>query len=212
MTLLALFMVAAQAGPTVSSPGAPVRDEVRRLPLRVCSAVLVGAPQTRRLPARQPTDLKFSSRQVLDLEFRARLLRDLEGDHLLQLKVLTPNGFLYQVITVPFVSSAPAAGPGGSRQTRTRDTSVGDAQLASAAASSPPPRYVPGFPRPLPVQRLRPVAGDTANRIQYELDARLPVAGTSITLSSLYGRWTVQPYLDGRPDPCGPATRFTIEE
>ena len=44
------------------------------------------------------------------------------------------------------------------------------------------------------------------------MSAALPVAGTSITLSSLYGRWTVQAYLDGQPEPCGPATRFTIRD
>jgi hypothetical protein len=36
------------------------------------------------------------------------------------------------------------------------------------------------------------------------------VAGTSITLSSIYGLWTVEPYLDARPEPCGPSTTFTI--
>jgi hypothetical protein len=207
MTLLALFLVAAHAAPVASSPEAPTRGQPKKLPVRVCAPVRVIAPQLRR----QPANLRFSSRQVLDLEFRARLLKDLEGDHLLQLKVLTPNGFLYQVITVPFVSSAPAPDPRGGGHAQQKKTSGGEAR-AEADAASPPPRYVPGFPHPLPVQRLRPVAGGANVGTQYELDARLPVAGTSITLSSLYGRWTVQPYLDDQPDPCGPAVRFTIEE
>ena len=42
--------------------------------------------------------------------------------------------------------------------------------------------------------------------------ATLPVAGTSITMSSLYGRWSVEPHLDGQPGPCGPAARFTIRD
>jgi hypothetical protein len=185
MTLLAMLILAAQA----ASP--------------VCSGIRVIAPQLEV----QPEDLKFSSRQVLDLQFRARLREDLDGDHLMQFKVLTPNGFLYQTITVPFVSSVPNPAPGGEKK-----TSIRRAREAAAAAPPAPPRYVPGFPRPLPVQRLVPVPGDSTARIQYELDARLPVAGTSITLSSLYGSWTVQAYLDGQPSTCGPATRFTIEE
>jgi hypothetical protein len=202
MTLLALLL-AAQATTIAPSPTGPAISHPRRVIFPVCGGVRVIAPQLRT----QPVDLKFSSRQVLDLEFRARLRQDLDGEHLLQLKVLTPNGFLYQVITVPFVSSAPTA----SRQMRQAKASAGEAQTVADAAS-PPPRYVPGFPRPLRVQRLRPVAGDATARTQYELDARLPVAGTSITLSSLYGRWTVQAYLDGQLEPCGPAVRFTIEE
>ena len=198
MTLLALFLVAGQAGTVAPSADGP--GQRRGVPFPECSRVWVVAPQLEV----QPPDLSFSSRQVLDLQFRTRLRRNLEGDHLLQLKVLTPNGFLYQVITVPFVSSTPTRDPVEEM------TSLRRAREAATAA--PPPRYVPGFPRPLPVQRLVPVAGDRTARIQYELDARLPVAGTSITMSSLYGRWTVQPYLDGQPGPCGPATRFTIRE
>jgi hypothetical protein len=42
--------------------------------------------------------------------------------------------------------------------------------------------------------------------------ARLAIAGTSITQRSLFGSWSVQPFLDDRPTPCGPVTRFTITE
>jgi hypothetical protein len=38
----------------------------------------------------------------------------------------------------------------------------------------------------------------------------LPVAGTAIVNHSLYGRWTVQPYLAGRPEPCGDAASMWI--
>ena len=40
--------------------------------------------------------------------------------------------------------------------------------------------------------------------------ARLPVGGTSITTSSLYGRWRVVPHLDDFLKPCVSPTRFTI--
>jgi hypothetical protein len=71
---------------------------------------------------------------------------------------------------------------------------------------------VPGYPRPLPVQTLGSAAASRDGGSPNELVSRLPVAGTSITLSSLYGRWTVEPYLDGATGPCGPVSRFTIRE
>jgi hypothetical protein len=42
------------------------------------------------------------------------------------------------------------------------------------------------------------------------VDARLPVAGTSIMASGLYGRWRIVPHLDDSPDACGPGRRFAI--
>jgi hypothetical protein len=44
-----------------------------------------------------------------------------------------------------------------------------------------------------------------------QVAARLPVAGTAITLGSLYGRWTVVPFLDDDDAPCGRSRRFVIE-
>jgi hypothetical protein len=42
------------------------------------------------------------------------------------------------------------------------------------------------------------------------MTASLPVAGTAITTSGLFGRWRVEPHLDGSLRPCGSATRFLI--
>jgi hypothetical protein len=195
MPHLALLLLAAQVGGATSgaatSPG-------RSLPQ--CMAVRViasdrGAP---------PKDMTFSSRETLDLTLRPRVRQNLPGEHLLQLKVSTPGGFLYQVITVPFVGAAAPVGRGGPGWVTNRE--------AAGATDPLPPRVVPGFPRPLEVQRLVPATEGSATRGAYELSARLPVAGTSITLSSLYGTWSVQPYLDGATEPCGPATRFTIRD
>lgn len=41
--------------------------------------------------------------------------------------------------------------------------------------------------------------------------ATLPVAGTTIVTSSLYGTWRVEAHLDGGTNPCGRAQQFTIE-
>jgi hypothetical protein len=49
-----------------------------------------------------------------------------------------------------------------------------------------------------------------ANRGHRRVEARLPVAGTSIMASGLYGRWTVVPQLDDSSEPCGPGRPFVI--
>jgi hypothetical protein len=40
--------------------------------------------------------------------------------------------------------------------------------------------------------------------------AVLPVAGTAIVNSTLYGEWRVEPHLDASPQPCGRALRLRI--
>lgn len=190
MPPLALLVLAAQVGAAAPRALPPPPRTSRQCMVRVTAS-------DRTVP---PKDMTFSSRKTLDLLFRPRLMQNLQGEHLMQLKVTTPGGFLYQVLTVPFVGEAQ---PGG------RERPGWVTNQATAAADPPPPRVVPGFPRPLEVQRLVPAGG---GRSEYELRARLPVAGTSITLSSLYGTWSVQPYLDGAAEPCGPATRFTIRD
>jgi hypothetical protein len=45
---------------------------------------------------------------------------------------------------------------------------------------------------------------------QRRFQARLPVAGTSIMASGLYGRWKVVPYLDDAQKPCGRGQSFVI--
>jgi hypothetical protein len=165
----------------------------------LCAGVRVTSPGLKA----QPRDLVFSAREVLDLQFQSLLRQDLPGDHLLRFKVYTPGGFLYQEIAVPFVGSAPPP-DASERAARARSGA------AARAPSPPPPRFVAGYPRPLPVQRLVPVVGDTRTRTQYSVKTLLPVAGTSITLGGLFGRWTAQAYLDDQTNPCGPAVRFTI--
>jgi hypothetical protein len=198
LVVLATQAAAAEPTATAASPGL-----ARRTPAPpVCAAVRVSAPGL----AAPPRDLRFSSRQILDLQLRARLRQNLQGDHLLRLKVFTPGGFLYQEIAVPFVAAATP--DRRARQARARS----GAAARATSLPPPPPRAVAGYPRPLEVQRLVPVRGDAVSPVQYEVVSRLPVAGTSITTSSLFGRWSVEPYLDGQTAPCGPAVRFTIQE
>ncbi len=52
-----------------------------------------------------------------------------------------------------------------------------------------------------------PVAAGRGHRV---VEARLPVAGTSIMASGLYGRWRVEPRLDDSSEPCGRSRHFVI--
>ena len=158
---------------------------------RVCSSVEVVAPGQRRATKRKT----FSAKKTLDLKLQTFLKskRKVSGDHLLQLKVYTPRGYLYQTITVPFYRQ-----PRRSEKRRPEDLQF------------EPVRVVPGFPRALDVQKTRRAR---LGRKRYDrVTARLPVAGTSITLGSLFGRWTVVPFLDNGTAPCGRPRGFKILE
>jgi len=149
-----------------------------------CAAVQVRSPQQ---PRAQPRSA-FSATRILDLEFQTLLRWGLAGSHTLQLKVYTPRGHLYQVLTIPFAGS----GPGG------------------ASGATPEKRWVDGYPLPLDEQQAKAVRFEGARR--HQVSANLPVAGTSIMTSSLYGQWRVEPYLDGAPEACGPPRAFVIAQ
>jgi hypothetical protein len=158
---------------------------------QTCAAIDVVAPEQRRATRRR----SFSAARTLDLELRARMrtMRQLSGDHVLRLKLFTPRGYLYQEMTVPFYREPP-------RSKRTKHE----------VDAFEPTRIVPGFARPVSVQKTR---GVWRGRKRYEqVTARLPVAGTSITLGSLFGRWTVVPYLDDEAAPCGRSRKFVIRK
>ena len=151
-----------------------------------CSSIEVTAPGVRK----QPPDGRYSTLKILDLDFEARLDRPFYGDHVLHFKVFTPSGFLYQDLNVRFKWPKPRRGRKGDGD---------DVQIVPVAASS----------QGLPVQVLGEMSTRDGRR-RDSLHARLPVAGTSITMSTLYGRWTVQAFLDDRARPCSPLRRFTI--
>ncbi len=124
----------------------------------------------------------FSATEILDLDLRVTLRGDITGEHLLHIKVHTPGGHLYQTLTVPFTTD-----------------------LARSGAL----RAVDGYPRPLTVQQ---VEHDTeGGRAKLSVLASLPVAGTSIVHSSLYGKWTAEAYLDEATESCGRARAFFLQ-
>jgi hypothetical protein len=70
-----------------------------------CATVLVVSPQE--VPGRSG----FSVTRILDLELRAHLRPQPAGPHLLELKLYTPHGHLYQVLPVAFEGSASTPAP-----------------------------------------------------------------------------------------------------
>ena len=50
---------------------------------------------------------------------------------------------------------------------------------------------------------------DEGGRVS-RVSARLPVAGTFIATSSLFGKWRVVPYLDDDPEPCAAPSVFRL--
>jgi len=193
MSTIALVLLASQA----AAPAA--------LTSNVCIATNVVAPGERRGRGAP----SFSASDTLDLELRVRVREVLVGDHVLRLKLLTPRGHLYQTITVPFRFASPD--PDVNRE---RDPGRGEAGTRKAATREGgrnATMVVPGYPRPLPVQTLGATPRRRGNTPGAAV-ARLPVAGTSISLGSLFGDWTVVPYLDDQTAPCGPPRTFKIRE
>ena len=127
---------------------------------------------------------KFSAALSADLIFHVQFDGSLDKDHVVTLKVFTPNGHLYRRYDVPVASG-----------TKKR---------------SEVSRSLPGYPYPVLVKESRTVK---VNGRKFEsVDVSFPVAGSTIVTSSLYGRWNVEVSLDGAADPCGKPTFFHLKE
>jgi len=151
--------------------------------------ILVSSPEQ---PQTKRGRAVFSATEILDLEFGVLLPGNLEAEHLVELKVHTPRGHLYQSLTVPFTA-----------QCQPPDDS-------SRPGQGPQMRSVPNHP--YPVEEKETVRVHFQGRRYARVTARLPVAGTSITISSLYGQWSVEAYLDGSNATCSPKRSFTLTE
>lgn len=174
--LLASVLLASLAAAARAQTGAAAGDQPVAAPAkakRLCD-VEISSPESRGRGT-------FSATEILDLDLRVVLRKQLSGDHLLRVDVLTPNGHLYQTLTVPFTS-----------------------EETPAKAL----RAVEGFPRPLAVQPAEKVVrGGKAAR---SVTARLPVGGTPIVHAGLYGKWSVRAFLDDDAEACGPTRGFRI--
>jgi len=125
----------------------------------------------------------FSALKTEDLRLLVLFLTPVEGEHILELRLITPRGHHYQTLTAPITTEAVEAGA---------------------------VRQVPTYPRPLEVQALEPY--QTRQGVLKGTELRLPVAGTSIMSSSLYGEWEVEVVLDGKPMGCERRDVFRLLE
>ncbi len=132
------------------------------------------------LSAWQGSEPSFQATRMLDLDLVVRLAAGFSGNHVLHVKLSTPKGHHYQTLTAP---------------------------IASAAAHAGATRRVEGFPRPLPVQVARAARGPAG---ETSVVQQLPVAGTPIVSSGLYGKWTASAFLDDATEPCGDSSSFFI--
>jgi hypothetical protein len=129
----------------------------------------------------------FSALTIADLKFSVLFSRPtsarLGGDHTVELRVFGPGGHLYQSLMVPFSSDSARAGQ---------------------------QRVLEDYPRPVTVE----LVGKTSYKgVEYSrIDLMMPVGGTSIVTSSLYGQWRVEAFVDGNAVACGRATTFTITQ
>jgi hypothetical protein len=127
-----------------------------------------------------PAEPSFSVARILDLTLTVLLPAALDGEHVVELRVFTPDAQLYRSMAVPFARGA-------------RPNAV---------------RAVEGYARPVPQQALGQVS--RGSRPFATVSAALPVGGTDIVSSGLYGRWRVEAYLDGAQGRCGPAAVFNL--
>ena len=112
---------------------------------------------------------KYSAVETSDIIVHVVLPQTFKEEHVISLKFFTPAGHLYRQIDVPITPDI------GSRTVESR--------------------RLPGYPYPVTVAvpEVRRVAGETAPTVE----VHLPVGGTSIVTSSLYGMWRVNGFVDG---------------
>ncbi|HEX8172989.1 MAG TPA: hypothetical protein VF824_20820 [Thermoanaerobaculia bacterium] len=132
-------------------------------------------------------DAVFSATQVIDVDlsvlFHPGTVKQYAGNHKVEVRIYTPRGHLYQSMTVPFTADASRKG--------------------SHVA-------IEGYPQTLETQLLEEVT--TASGKQLRAFVRLPVAGTPIVTSSIYGTWSAQAYVDDAPIACSKPATFRVTE
>jgi len=166
---LAPFLV-----PAAALAQTPVRSCAR---VEVSSGAPAGVITSSTLVRSSPS---FSATRILDLTFTVLLPPATAGEHLVELRVFTPDSQLYRSMAMPV------------------------ARGATTNATRP----VEGYARPLPQQELKQVS--RGRGLFAAASTTLPVGGTDIVSSGLYGSWRVEAYLDGAEQRCAPATSFIL--
>ncbi len=171
----------------VLASGLAAATAMAQAPPRSCVRVEVSTPSrsASSAPGARPTSPlvgtpSFSATRILDLDFTVLFPPGLQGEHVVELRVFTPDAQLYRSLATPF------------------------AQGAQQDAVRP----VEGYARPVAQQALRRVSRGRSQYAA--VSTKFPVGGTDIVSSGLYGRWRVEAYLDGAEQRCAPVASFNL--
>ena len=163
-------------------------------PDKSCLAVAVGSKQALSNKGNNNDEREFegdvatfSATKVLDVQFAIifsnQVAKQFSNAHDVEFRVYTPQGNLYQSITVPITNDPKRTGE------RHR---------------------VPGYPDLVPVQVLQPIKHGNGNGLFATVT--LPVAGTPIISNSLYGQWRAEALVEDEIAPCAQPAYFVITQ
>lgn len=128
----------------------------------------------------------FSAAGTIDIDVlvlfeRSEANHFLKAENDLEVHLFTPAGDRYQSLRIPFTSDAGKKGK---------------------------ERKVKHYPYAIETQMLREI--EIGKKKYAAAVVRLPVAGTSIMTSSLYGTWSASAHLDDDSEPCAAPATFTV--
>ncbi|HEV7240985.1 MAG TPA: hypothetical protein VGQ36_17230, partial [Thermoanaerobaculia bacterium] len=112
MRTMTWLFVAATAVMTMAAPqsraqGKPTKD-------KSCLALLVGSPQVEPRETRWTKNPSFSAAKVIDLEvailFSKSVAAQFDGVHMVEFRIYTPTGALYESIVIPMTTNRNRAG------------------------------------------------------------------------------------------------------
>jgi hypothetical protein len=130
---------------------------------------------------------QFSATKVTDIEFAIvfsqAVAAQFTSAHVVEFRVYTPQGNLYESISIPITNNPARAGE---------------------------KHRIAGYPDLIPVQVLTSI-NHGGGRGMYA-KVTLPVAGTPIIANSLYGTWKAEAVVEDEIAPCSLPAQFTITQ
>jgi hypothetical protein len=130
---------------------------------------------------------QFSATQVTDIEFAivfsSTVAAQFTNAHVVEFRVYTPQGNLYETISIPITNNPARAGE---------------------------KHRIAGYPDLVPLQVLTSI-NHGGGRGMYA-KVTLPVAGTPIVSNSLYGTWKAEAIVEDEIAPCSLPAQFTITQ
>lgn len=161
---------------------------------RSCMAVVVGSPQKLGKSGKNLKEKEFENNittfeatKVQDIDFAIMfsptVATQFSNVHIVEFRILTPEGNLYQSISIPMTTDATKKGQ---------------------------KHFIPGYPDLVPIQILQPITHGFKNAVFATVT--LPVAGTPIVSNSLYGKWTAMALVEDEVAPCSTPATFNITQ